>query len=231
MLFPELARGEIDSMKVSSYWVKGIFRRVFQKRKKKVFVIGFHKTGTSSMGHALQELGYRVCGSLKEGKYLANSDTSFLTHLFQKAQPLLKKYDAFQDTPWFLMYEELYNKYPDAYFILTVRDAKSWLKSYQKHFKTDGYLYHDEIYGTLDSINEAAIFIKRYEAHVANVRDFFSSKGKLLEFRTGHDEWRKLTDFLNVKTPNTVFPHSNKAQHSIWMRSFKKSLKRLYYRS
>ena len=67
MLFPELYRKEINSMRPSKEFMMGLFHGFGTFKTKKYFVIGFHKTGTSSMGKALQIVGFRVCGSLKEG--------------------------------------------------------------------------------------------------------------------------------------------------------------------
>jgi len=39
-------------------------RTVSLMRKQKIFVIGFHKTGTSSLGAALEILGYTVCDAV-----------------------------------------------------------------------------------------------------------------------------------------------------------------------
>ena len=124
MYFPELNRNEQNSLKMSSAFLLGLFRRIFLKRKRKVFIIGFHKTGTSTLGKALQILGYTVCGSLKEAyDYDLNKDVK--SYILEKAKPLLNTYDSFQDTPWFLIYKELYQLYPDAYFILTKRSENA----------------------------------------------------------------------------------------------------------
>ena len=204
MLFPELRRNEANSMRASPAFFKGLRRRIFNTRKQKVFVVGFHKTGTSSMGKALQILGYKVCGLLKEGFDFEQSEKDPREYILEKGKPLLNKYEAFQDTPWFLFYEELYEMYPDAYFILTIRNSEKWLKSLQKHFKDKAWPYHEWIYGTLDSLNNGEVYLKRYEAHNKAVKEFFKNKPNFIEYKLEEDGWEKLAGFLKIKVPKTA---------------------------
>tara|TARA_Y100001933_G_scaffold217308_1_gene224803 strand:+ start:192 stop:407 length:216 start_codon:yes stop_codon:yes gene_type:complete len=44
---------------------------------------------------------------------------------------MINHYQTFDDWPWLLYYKELDKRYPEAKFILTVRDEISWVKSYQ----------------------------------------------------------------------------------------------------
>ena len=218
-------------MKASPSFLKGFKRRVFNKRRHKVFVIGFHKTGTSSMGKALQILGYKVCGALKEGFAFEQSDKKPKDYILEKATPLLQKYEAFQDTPWFIFYKELYEMYPDAYFILTTRNPQKWLGSLQKHFGNKFWPYHEWIYGTLDSISKADIYLEKYNNHNEAVRLFFADKPNFVEFRIEKDGWDKLAGFLEQKNPKTPFPHANSAAtKGKFYNILKHKLARIYYK-
>lgn len=230
MLFPELKRNEQNSLKMSTAFLLGLFRRIFLKRKRKVFVIGFHKTGTSTLGKALQILGYTVCGSLKEAyDYDLNKDVK--SYILEKAKPLLSTYDSFQDTPWFLIYKELYQLYPDAYFILTKRSEERWIKSVQKHFGTHQFKFHDYIYGTTDTINDENIYLKRYQNHNLEVELFFEGKSNFLIFDIENSSWETLVSFLGVPKPFVSFPHANKAGDNLLLQTKLKSLiKQLYYK-
>jgi hypothetical protein len=106
----------------------------------KVFGIGFHKTGTSCLDKALEILGYRVCRENFGNKVfeqlgyqlcLENLEEipSFQKDIYKVAHSLVDKYDAFQDVPWFLFYEELYKKHPNSKFVLTTRATDSWIRS------------------------------------------------------------------------------------------------------
>jgi Sulfotransferase domain len=230
MLFPELHKGEKNSMKASASFFRGLFKRIFNSPKQKVFVIGFHKTGTSSLGKALQILGYKVCGSLKEGMDYEDSAIGFTEYLLRKGKPLLEKYDAFQDTPWFLLYEELYRTYPKAYFILTVRDPESWLHSVQNHFGTNEYPYHKWIYTSLDPFKSRELYLARFNDHNRTIRDFFKGKDNFMEFSIETDGWKQLAGHLGLKIPMTKFPYANKASHrNSFISKIKMKLKKGYY--
>ena len=59
--------------------------------KQKVFCIGAHKTGTTSLEVALKKLGYRVCGSF------GTKDPDIASKVHEMAYELVEKYDAFED--------------------------------------------------------------------------------------------------------------------------------------
>ena len=229
-MFPELSRNEQDSMKVSVSFLRGLGRRVFMRRPKKVFIIGFHKTGTTSLGKALQILGYKVCGSLKEGydyKKYANPKE----YIFRKAKNQLIKYEAFQDTPWFLFYKELYELFPDAKYILTTRPEEKWLNSVQKHFGNKNFHFHDLIYETPDSIANGDHYKNIYNEHNNNVIKFFgrNKNFKVLNLETA--EWKELGEFLQITTPKNKFPYANKSKYrgSIQGR-IRRFVKKIYYK-
>ena len=101
----------------------------------KVFGIGFHRTGTSSLGRALEQLGYNVCGNF------IHNETNLGDTLHQRAYDMAERYDAFQDFPWPLLYRELDKRYPGSRFILTTRNTDAWVRSVLKHVgaKDDSY--------------------------------------------------------------------------------------------
>ena len=96
--------------------------------KKKVIGIGFHKTGTSTLGDALLELGYTVLGARLD--MTESLKTGDLRPLIQEAG----KYDALQDVPWAVLYKELDHAFANSKFVLTERDEQKWLNSALKHF-------------------------------------------------------------------------------------------------
>ena len=55
---------------------------------KKVFCIGLHKTGTSSMAQALRKLGYRVIGPR------GRNDPNISQNVYKMAYALVDQYDA-----------------------------------------------------------------------------------------------------------------------------------------
>ena len=84
----------------------------------KVFCIGFHKTGTTSLKMALKILGYRVTGP--NGRH----DKNIGRNVEALARRIVPKFDAFQDNPWPIIYRFLDKEYPGSKFILTVRPER-----------------------------------------------------------------------------------------------------------
>ncbi|NNJ82851.1 MAG: hypothetical protein HKP11_11695, partial [Flavobacteriaceae bacterium] len=140
-----------------------------------------------------------------------------------------------QDTPWFLLYHQLYELYPNARFILTEREEKAWLKSVQGHFGRDAYPYHAYIYGTVDSIANGDVYLKKYREHNAAVRNYFYDKpGQLLiiDLPNLRQPWSVISEFLDVKRPKFSFPHANKEDSRGKLTTrLKKLLKKYYYSS
>lgn len=233
MIFPEFSRSEIDSMKASEAFFLGIPRRLIKRNKQKVFIIGFHKTGTSSMGKAFQILGYRVCGSIKEGQDFEKVDIPAREYILSRAKELISRYDCFQDTPWFMFNKELYEMYPNAHFILTIQPDDNWIKSILDHFsKRDNSNYHEWIYGYADPQMNPDVYLERYQKHNKEVREFFRDKPNFLEINIKEqDKWEKICGFLGIRKPFVSFPHVNTSysRHRFYTK-LKKNVKKFYYK-
>lgn len=172
----------------------------------KVFGIGFHKTGTSSLGRALSLLGYKVRGEA------GISNPNIALEVEKIAFRLAEKFDAFQDNPWPILYQQLDQKYPNSKFILTIRDTDSWIKSVVKHFGTKDTPMRKWIYGVGHPQGNEDIYIERYQRHNQEVLEYFKDRpNDLLVINLAEGtEWEKLCSFLNKTIPNVPFPHSNK---------------------
>ena len=171
MKFPEFSRGNIESLGPNEHFFKGLFYRFALKKKYKVFVISFGKTGTTSVCHALQELGYRVAGD-----YSSQISNPRYDVLWSYGEKVLNKYDGYQDFPWCLFYKELYEKYPDGKFIFLTRDTESWYSSLIRHQGAGERLRHETFYNTKDVVNNSQIVKDAYDLHEKNVRAFFKDK-------------------------------------------------------
>ncbi len=178
--------------------------------KPRVFCIGWHKTGTTTMGLALLELGYTVLGARLD------MAPSLLKGDLEVALEEASKYDALQDVPWAALYKELDKKYPNSKFILTVRDTNSWLHSASTHFKDTQVDLHEWLYGNGVLAGNEEIYLRRFESHYAAVHDYFKDRPEdmiTMDFKAG-DSWEKLCSFLNEPIPKKAFPHANKGKHS-----------------
>ena len=176
----------------------------------KIFCVGFHKTGTTSLENALEILGYKVI-SYDETvlEYVYKNDIDSIIKSISRA-------DAFSDSPWFIFYKELYEAFPDAKFIFTARPNEKWIKSIVNHFGDDWQLlqwrkFHEFVYGDDEPLANEDLYLARYERHNTEVLAFFNDKTNFLEMNfVNGDEWKKLCNFLNKPIPTEPFPHSNK---------------------
>ena len=170
----------------------------------KIFAIGFQKTGTTSMGKALELLGYSVCGPI------ATNESSLET-IREKAYSKLASFDAFQDNPWCLLYKELDLEFPNSKFILTVRPTDKWIRSMVNHFGYTQRPIENMIYGLAFPIGNEEQYIEVYEKHNNEVIKYFKNRKKdLLILQTGVDfSWSKLCPFLEKDIPDCNFPFLN----------------------
>jgi hypothetical protein len=176
--------------------------------KEKVFCIGFHKTGTTSLRVALELLGYRVTGPN------GVQDPDIGKNVHELAYSLVGQYDAFQDNPWPIIYKELDKKYPGSKFILLLRDSESWVKSQVRHFGTSETPMRKWIYGVGCPKGYEETYARRFEAHNRKVLEYFIDRPDdllIMDLAKG-DDWKQLCPYLRKSTPNCPFPHANKAE-------------------
>jgi len=170
----------------------------------KVFVIGFHKTVTTSLEHALQYLGYQVYGG---DKHLIefNNPKELNAYILN----ILETWDAVQDMAWPLFYKELYELYPDAKFILTTRETSQWIKSVVKFFASIRFPLHRQIYNVPCAEGHEQTYIDTYNNHNASVRDFFRHKSNYIEMEPGRNfDYQTLCEFLEIsEVPDIPFPY------------------------
>ena len=176
----------------------------------KVFGIGFHKTGTTSLGSALMELGYRVTGP----NFIHESNLR--DTIVELSSKLSHEFDAFQDNPWPMVFKEMDELWPNAKFILTVRDEKNWINSQIKHFGKTVTSMREYIYGDGRGCPEGneEHYISTMKKHNEEVMEYFKNNpGKLLvlDFEKG-DGWEKICAFLDKPIPNKPFPRLNSAE-------------------
>ncbi|MGB3514662.1 MAG: sulfotransferase family protein [Microcoleaceae cyanobacterium] len=182
-------------------------------KSNKVFAIGFQKTGTTSLGKALDILGYQVCGYWEFRKY-AELQNLTLDMIRQKAFELTESYDAFKDTPWPIFYQELDRKYPNSKFILVIRDTDSWINSVVNDFCSWDNSIHKLIYGVGHPKVNESVWIERYERHNKEAIDYFKDRPNdflLLNLKTVKlSGWEKICTFLGEEKPEIEWPHTNK---------------------
>lgn len=172
----------------------------------KVFGIGFHKTGTTSLAVALRDLGYRVTGPN------GTRDPDIARKVMDMARALSWDYDAFQDNPWPLLYREMDRLHPGSKFILTVRPPGKWIESVTSFFGDNETPMRQWIYGAASPRGNEEAYLRRYNRHNAEVREYFRDRhGDFIEMDlAAGDGWEKLCRFLGKAVPQAPFPHRHK---------------------
>ena len=93
----------------------------------KVFAIGFKKTGTTTIASVFERLG------LPEMPRRADVVELWKKNDTEGVLRAAAKHRAFQDAPWCAasppLYRAVASRYPDAKFILTVREPEAWWHS------------------------------------------------------------------------------------------------------
>ena len=195
------------------------------KSKSKVFVVGFNKTGTTTLKRELWNLGYSIGDQEKAECLLKYWELDFKVKLINYC----KTAEAFQDIPFSIpdVYKILYEEFKDAKFILSTRDnSEQWFNSLcnfhskiwnegkgvpsleqlkKVNYRYDGFAYKafTIIFGNHN--NEAynkQVLISRYEKHNSDVRSFFESNpNSFIEVNVSDQkDYLRLCDFLG-KTP------------------------------
>jgi tetratricopeptide (TPR) repeat protein len=183
------------------------------RSKTKIFGIGLSRTGTTSTTSALRTLGFNAIHwwNPLTRELISESDI----YLF----------DAFLDVSVSAEFEAYYEKFPNSYFIYTMRPLESWKRSYDvlnertyctsdfRILKTQVPRYEAQfaaigmsLYFNFDSPEEA---FRNYDQRV---KRFFADKprNRFLEFDIfAGDGWEKLCPFVQRPIPEQAFPWDN----------------------
>jgi len=177
----------------------------------KVFCLGFQKTGTSSLGLALEKLGYKVAGYYQFRDFAHKGNLSW-KDLRERALATAQDFDAAQDTPWPLLYRELDAAFPGSKFIHITRARDAWLNSALKDFANHPNAIHNLIYGSFYPMGNESAWLARYDRHNEEVKEFFSNRPNdfiSLDLSKGEVNWRNLCQFLGEVEPDIPWPHAN----------------------
>lgn len=179
---------------------------------RKIFCIGFQKTGTSSLGRALQALGYSVSDSIRVlNRKVDWKNPDPRPEIVKKVLEVVARVDAIQDSPNAFIYKELDAAYPQAKFILTVRDTADWLESYRRFFTDRNNPLRRWMYGVDRFSGHEARYQRIYEAQNAEIIEYFAPRPDdflIMDLARG-DGWIKLVNFLGEEALKP-FPHVNK---------------------
>lgn len=179
-----------------------------------VFGIGLSRTATSSLAEALRMLGYPA----KHYPPIARVEGAAC----RLDWPWwMNRFRAATDIPVSATYRELARRFPNAKFVLTLRDEDQWLHSCERHFTperfeaaqavprfAEGLALNRHLYGA--NVFEEALFRERFRRHAEEAEAFLSGTGRLLaaDF-CGKQGWEALCGFLGKPAPDAPFPRTN----------------------
>ena len=192
--------------------------------RQKVFGIGFQKTGTSTLKSALEILDYTVAGRFRiEGETIDDA-------VIERAIRMAATVDAAKHSPWPLLYRELDDAFPGARFILTIRDIDAWWASVLTRFGGKSTEMRAWIYGAGDPEGNEDLYKARYEAHNAEVLEYFADRpDDLLVFAIADGEgWDELCPFLGEPIPTEPFPHVRPGVGELRRLNVRRRLRRLF---
>lgn len=178
-------------------------------RPTKIFCIGLNKTGTVSLHHALETLGFKSLhwGGPKVGNTIREAA--------EAGRPLVSdfdEYDAFSDLAVLSkQFEKLDGQYPGSRFILTTRPMEAWVESRRAHVLRNQERKAAGKYSGTFLVVEPDAWREEFVEHHAAVRAYFEGRDDFLELRiTEGDGWEKLCPFLGVDVPKEPFPWHHK---------------------
>ncbi|WP_179335364.1 sulfotransferase [Winogradskyella costae] len=210
---------------------------MFLKNKNdKVFCIGRNKTGTTSLEKVLKEFGFKM-GNQSEGEMLI---AAYREHDWDKIVKFCKSAETFQDVPfsWPYTWLFLYKTYPNAKFILTIRNEEDWYRSITSfhsklfaggkrvpvkedlinaNYRYPGFIWdaNRAVWKTPeDDIYNKELFIANYRRHNEDILHFFKDKPNFICLDVSKKgSYKLLADFLQKEALHEEFPHLNKTNN------------------
>ena len=194
--------------RVRSTWIE-----VRPAKATKIVGIGLPKTGTTTLGFCFRRFGF------KHRTYDMDLALQVKRNQLEPVLEEAKSFEAFEDWPWFAIYRELDQRFPNSKFILTQRkDTETYVASLKRHHEREGIRSEDfvkphwwnEVHGVEPAAWDYEKSAQRYERHNREVLEYFGnriSKDLLVVCWEHGDGWAELSRFLNKRLPEEPFPH------------------------
>jgi hypothetical protein len=191
----------------------------------KVISLGVGRTGTYSLKHALEQLGFGPCHHMSEVRAHAPTQMPLWSAAVQGRadwDAIYAGYQSATDWPTAGFARELVARYPSAKFILTVRSPESWADSFSEtirrflaerdRVRKEAQPWVDMVLGVLrktgitDDLDVAGLH-RAFVAHNEAVRALLP-KDELLVYQV-KEGWGPLCKYLGVPVPAEPFPRKN----------------------
>lgn len=187
----------------------------------KAVVVNLHRSATrSTIGH-LRHLGLRTThyitqGSKKEFRRAILGRETDLDHVFSVIEPALAGYEAAGDVPIPVLYAQFERRYPEAKFLLVLRDANGWVKSVREHIGSRPFAAPERVQywqyfpARPERIGELtdAELVAMYAEHTARVEAHFAGRREKLGVFSvdAPDAPQRIAAFLGIESTRP-FPH------------------------
>jgi Sulfotransferase domain len=190
----------------------------------KVIGVGFGRTGTNSLKHALEMLGFAKCHHMVEVIENLEQAPLFLAAARGEVVDWDTIYEGYQsccDWPSCHFWRELSAYYPEAKVILSHRNAQSWFNSMSETIlplltnkpskdadpimQMGHEIVFEQTFG--GRVDDRDHVIGVYERHNQAVRESIAPD-RLLVFEA-KDGWEPLCAFLEVPVPEQPYPNTN----------------------
>lgn len=209
---------------------------------------GFGRTGTHSLAHALEILGFGPCYHTLEVPRNPGHTAIWLDAIDGKEvdwDSLFKSYKSSVEWPALAFLRPLLRQYPEAKVVLTLRAAADWYESAsatifegielgrhnpdqerRERGRINRRLILEQLFS--NKHQDKAHAMRVYEEHIENVKDWVPLE-RLLSFRVS-EGWAPLCAFLGVSEPKEAFPKLNDRESMLsqmpdWARKIKDSKK------
>lgn len=191
----------------------------------KVIGAGVGRTGTYSLKLAINQIGLGPCHHMEEVLHNMATQVPLWSAAASGAPEWSRIFSGYRSTvdwPTACFFRDLAKEYPEARFVLTVRDPKRWADSF------GATIY--KLLGSIDQAPQEKQAWLRMASEVIAMTGFppgldrdelaqaFISHNRavkeaippdrLLEFEVKHG-WQPLCDFLDVPVPDMDFPRTN----------------------
>ncbi len=181
--------------------------RLESRREKttRIFQIGFNKCGTRSLYRFLQRSGIQAA-HFNRG-LLAWSIQDNIAHGRKPLHGRIDQWVAYTDIQQVTReraiegvryFRQLYEYYPNSYFILNTRDKAAWIKSRLAHGAGFYARRYSRALGVETEEEVVAAWSADWDNHHAEVQDFFADKpGRLLVYDIKNSKPQEMVDFLS----------------------------------
>lgn len=192
------------------------------QNKKLLFVIGFNKTGTTSIHRLFQQNGFKSV-HWDEGR-LAKKMLNNVCN----GDPVLMGYDdkfdiysdiVFRTSSFHFegnsLFKQLYYDYPESYFLYNTRDMDKWLESRVNHpnivYGMTEFQLQQKLLNTTDEEKIKSYWKTQRLRFEEDINLFFKDTGRLLTLDIADINFvEKLTTFTGFKINSTFWEQHNK---------------------